>query len=302
MSRYDENPNETYEDRLLQYNDRRARSSAEDLKRIHNPEFTRRFLQYAEDDDEDETVGRGIADSIYKNKETRLALHSKASSLAVSEKNIPRQLTHGEDGKKIQVWTQARLGALCTWFLQCIPSAIRCRKDIRDLFSSKGIISIIEESRQVALEKIKQIYETRNWGTGDTKYEDAVRRVHRPADNIVSLLNDVQSALVEKLSMPGSYPDVKGSREDVVLELSERRVHDALFSDRVKQVEIMLHATNVPERFTFGNIVDNAKNRRCGTTERQRVAIQRVWDTPGLRQLAKRRGRADENIDACYRF
>lgn len=303
MSRYDENSTDTYEDRLLQYNNRRARSSMDDLKKIHDPEFTRKFYQYAEDDDMETVSARRLSNTSYNNSATRRALlKSEKDSKTSITQEVPRHITHDSDGKFIKDWTSDRVNSLCTWFMQCVPACLRHRKDVQELFSPESMISIINDSKVRAASRVKDIYQNRSWGAGQMDLQEALVKIERPCENLATLLTDIQSELVERLSAPGSVPSVKYTRDDMVQELADRRVHDALYSDRVRQVEVMLHSTNVPERFTFGNIVGGAHNVRNGTTDQQRIAIQRVWDTPGLRKLAERRGRADDQIDACYRF
>lgn len=188
-----------------------------------------------------------------------------------------------------------------------VPYCIRHTKDVQDIFSPQSIHSIIQDSRKRAEMIVRshyQVDETSAFGGSaqdgdnprvgvphDYSLETALAAVRRPDRDPLSVMIDVRDRLSKALCERGRVPTIESVRKRIVDNLADARVHSACHSDRLMTKELMLHSTNIPERFAFGALRDarRTSSRRFlrGASDEQRVRIQNRWDDSANHHLVR---------------
>lgn len=198
-----------------------------------------------------------------------------------------------------------------------VPRCIRYRDDVEELFSARSILSIIRDSKERAKRIVRShfvpdheeaafgIDADRNIGAAvsvaanerklgvpyDYTLEQVEAAVYRDDREPLSVMMSVRETLSRALSERGRLPDVSAARAKAVDDLANTRVHMACHSDRVRSKELALHSVDIPERFAFGTLRNEANTRarnfRRGATDAQRKRIQNRWDDPASHHLVQ---------------
>lgn len=265
MSRYDEKENESYEDRLVAF---RTRSNGFDDKETKS--IAPHFHHYSTSD---------------------------------------RMYTQSDSDQKNTVVQSRAIQSFPVGVPVEVPQCVRSRTDVIDLFTPKSILKIIAESKDRARNIVEthfeiddgrgafgqDVPETTN-GTNkvgvphDYSLESVLKAIYRNDKDPLSVMLHVRSVLTQSLTERGRFPSLKDSREHAVDELANTRVHMACHADRVRSKELMLHSTDVAERFVFGRMRNASSSVRVrgfrkGSDDQQRMKIQQRWNDSASRHL-----------------
>lgn len=241
-----------------------------------------------------------------------VAFRNRANNLAVDGKNSAPALSSdfhrysiSANGDKYDSESHAPIAYPAGVPLE-VPFCIRRRKDVEHLFAPRSIHSIIHDSRTRAATIVRSHFlddesgfhsdaadvgaegdtsrrrDPRAIAPHDTSLNSALAAVNRPDHDVLQVMITVRDRLAKALSERGRVPAVLDARKRVVDKMARERVHSACHSNRLMTKELMLHSTDIPERFAFGTLRDprRAGSRRFlrGASDEQRVGIQNRWN------------------------
>ena len=272
ISPYHEKKCETYEDKLIAF-----RTRADDRKLEETRHIATYFHQYAFGDQSAADVPAGAGSARASTQD------AKSAALRAYPIGVPHD----------------------------VPACVRHREDVVELFTPQSIMSIVFESKRRAKEIVRSHYQDDDGAIAfgsdaseyaapgskrvgvphDYKMEEVVQAVQRDDKDPLAVMMSVRETLSRSLSERGRVPSVPAARQLAIDELAGTRVHMACHADRVRSKELMLHSTDVPERFIFGAMRNasraGARSFRKGADDAQREKIQNRWNDSASHHLVR---------------